>query len=112
MLIAPPSSVKAFPRGQARLGRARGTMLSSFGQPPEQSRSDNRSMSTTPEQRVRALLVHANPFQRVMPVPPYGLERIRTAAAGTGAEIEIVDPYLVSDRPVEAAVEAARRLRP
>jgi len=69
-------------------------------------------MSTRAESRPRVLLVHANPFQQVMPVPPYGLERIRTAAADTGAEIEIVDPYLVSDRPLEAAAEAARRLRP
>jgi len=69
-------------------------------------------MSTRAESRPRVLLVHANPFQQVMPVPPYGLERIRTAAADTGAEIEIVDPYLVSDRPLEAAAEAARRMRP
>ena len=27
----------------------------------------------------RVLLVHANPFQRVTPVPAYGLERLRTA---------------------------------
>ena len=45
-------------------------------------------MSTRAESRPRVLLVHANPFQQVMPVPPYGLERIRTAAADTGAEIE------------------------
>jgi radical SAM superfamily enzyme YgiQ (UPF0313 family) len=69
-------------------------------------------MSTRADSRPRVLLVHANPFQQVMPVPPYGLERIRTAAADTGAEIEILDPYLVSDRPREAAAEAARRLQP
>src|SRR5438309_7827314 len=60
----------------------------------------------------RVLLVHANPFQRVTPVPAYGLERLRTAAAATGAEIEILDPYLFSEKPVAAAREAAERLRP
>src|SRR4051812_601226 len=60
----------------------------------------------------RVLLVHANPFQRVTPVPPYGLERIRTAAEPTGADITILDPYLVSDRPVKTAVETAKRLDP
>jgi pyruvate-formate lyase-activating enzyme len=61
---------------------------------------------------VRVLLVHANPFQRVTPVPPYGLERIRAAAEPTGAEVEIIDPYLVSEEPIETAVRAAERLRP
>jgi pyruvate-formate lyase-activating enzyme len=61
---------------------------------------------------VRVLLVHANPFQQVTPVPPYGLERIRAAAEPTGAEIEILDPYLVSTEPVETAVRTAERLRP
>jgi hypothetical protein len=62
--------------------------------------------------RLRVLLVHANPFQRVTPVPAYGLERLRTAAAATGAEIEILDPYLFSESPIEAARAAAERLRP
>src|SRR6188508_585063 len=60
----------------------------------------------------RVLLVHANPFQRVTPVPPYGLERVRAGAEAAGAEVEILDPYLVSATPVEAAAEAAGRLRP
>ena len=50
--------------------------------------------------RRRVLLVHANPFQRVTPVPRYGLERLRTAAEGTGAEIELLDPYLVAEDPL------------
>lgn len=62
--------------------------------------------------RPRVLLVHANPFQRVTPVPPYGLERLKTAAAGTGAEVEIVDPYLFAEDPIAAAYEAAERVRP
>ena len=47
----------------------------------------------------RVLLVHANPFQRVTPVPAYGLERLRTAIEPTGAEVELIDPYLFSRRP-------------
>jgi pyruvate-formate lyase-activating enzyme len=62
--------------------------------------------------RLRVLLVHANPFQRVTPVPPYGLERVRTAAEAAGASVEILDPYLISARPVETAAEAALRIRP
>jgi radical SAM superfamily enzyme YgiQ (UPF0313 family) len=62
--------------------------------------------------RFRALLVHANPFQRVTPVPAYGLERLRTAAASTGAEIEILDPYLVAEDAIGAARAAAERLQP
>lgn len=62
--------------------------------------------------RLRVLLVHANPFQRVLPVPPYGLERIKTAAADTDAEIEILDPYLLSETPHELATEVVRRMRP
>lgn len=61
---------------------------------------------------LRVLLVHANPFQRVTPVPAYGLERLETAAEPTGAEVEILDPYLVSEDPVAAARAAAERLRP
>ena len=60
----------------------------------------------------RVLLVHANPFQRVTPVPAYGLERLRTAIEPTGAEVELIDPFLVSDDPLGFAREAARRFRP
>jgi radical SAM superfamily enzyme YgiQ (UPF0313 family) len=60
----------------------------------------------------RVLLVHANPFQRVTPVPAYGLERLRTAAEPTGATVELLDPYLVSDEPLAAARAAAERFRP
>ncbi len=56
--------------------------------------------------------MHANPFQRVTPVPAYGLERLRTAAEPTGAEIEIFDPYLVSEDPITAAKATAERFRP
>jgi anaerobic magnesium-protoporphyrin IX monomethyl ester cyclase len=61
---------------------------------------------------LRVLLVHANPFQRVTPVPPYGLERLRTASEGTGAEVEIVDPYLLADDAIGTAREAAERFGP
>ena len=60
----------------------------------------------------RVLLVHANPFQRVTPVPAYGLERLRTAAEETGARVELLDPYLVADDPISAARDAAERLQP
>ncbi|MGH2921577.1 MAG: B12-binding domain-containing radical SAM protein [Gaiellaceae bacterium] len=60
----------------------------------------------------RVLLVHANPFQRVTPVPAYGLERLRTAAEGSGAEIEILDPYLVAEDAIAAARTAVERLKP
>jgi anaerobic magnesium-protoporphyrin IX monomethyl ester cyclase len=60
----------------------------------------------------RVLLVHANPFQRVTPVPAYGLERLCTAAEGSGAEVELLDPYLVAEDAVSAARAAAERLRP
>lgn len=69
-----------------------------------------RSAATGRSRRV--LLVHANPFQRVTPVPAYGLERLRTAIEPTGAEVELIDPYLVSDEPLGFAREAARRFRP
>ena len=55
------------------------------------------------------LLVHANPLQRVLPVPPYGLELVRGALDGVARSCEIVDPFLFDDRPLAAAVEAARR---
>jgi radical SAM superfamily enzyme YgiQ (UPF0313 family) len=60
----------------------------------------------------RVLLVHGNPFQRVTPVPAYGLERLRTAAEAVGAVVEIIDPYLVSEDPHGAARAAAERFRP
>ncbi len=60
----------------------------------------------------RVLLVHANPFQRVTPVPAYGLERLRTAIEPTGAEVELIDPFLVSEDPLGAAREAAERFQP
>jgi len=69
-----------------------------------------RSAATGRSRRV--LLVHANPFQRVTPVPAYGLERLRTAIEPTGAEVELIDPYLVSDEPISFAREAAQRFRP
>ena len=56
--------------------------------------------------RRRVLLVHANPFQRVTPVPAYGLERLRTAAEEAGAEVQLLDQYLVSEDPLGAAREA------
>ena len=62
--------------------------------------------------RSRVLLVHANPFQRVTPVPAYGLERLRTALGSTGVEVELLDPYLVSEDPLAAARAAAERFRP
>jgi anaerobic magnesium-protoporphyrin IX monomethyl ester cyclase len=60
----------------------------------------------------RVLLVHANPFQRVTPVPAYGLERLRTAIEPTGAEVELIDPYLLSEDPLGAACAVAERFRP
>jgi radical SAM superfamily enzyme YgiQ (UPF0313 family) len=60
----------------------------------------------------RVLLVHANPFQRVTPVPAYGLERLRTAIEPTGAEVELIDPYLISEDPLGAACAVAERFRP
>ena len=41
------------------------------------------------------------------PVPAYGLERLRTDAEDAGAEVELLDPYLVSEDPIGAAREAA-----
>jgi radical SAM superfamily enzyme YgiQ (UPF0313 family) len=60
----------------------------------------------------RVLLVHANPFQRVTPVPAYGLERLRTAIEPTGAEIELLDPYLVFEDPLGTARAVAERFGP
>src|SRR5437867_4881410 len=62
--------------------------------------------------RRRVFLVHANPFQRVTPVPAYGLERLRTAIEPSGAEVELLDPYLVSEDPLGTARAAAERFRP
>jgi radical SAM superfamily enzyme YgiQ (UPF0313 family) len=45
-------------------------------------------------------------------VPAYGLERLRTAAEATGAQVELVDPYLISENPRAAARAAAEQLRP
>ena len=59
----------------------------------------------------RVLLVHANPFQRVTPVPAYGLERLRTAIEPTGAEVELIDPYLVADDPL-VPTSGGERFRP
>lgn len=67
---------------------------------------------TRPASGTRVLLVHANPFQRALPVPAYGLERIATAARLTGAQVEILDPYLTARDPLAAAIAAARSFRP
>jgi anaerobic magnesium-protoporphyrin IX monomethyl ester cyclase len=56
------------------------------------------------------LLVHANPLQRILPVPPYGLELVRGGVLGAVRSCEIVDPFLTDERPIAAAVEAARRV--
>ncbi len=61
---------------------------------------------------IRVLLVHANPFQRVTPVPAYGLERLASAAAGLGASIRIIDPFLTSADPLEEAIGVAREFAP
>jgi tRNA A37 methylthiotransferase MiaB len=53
--------------------------------------------------------VHANPLQRVLPVPPYGLELVRGALDGVSGSCEIVDPFLTDARPLAAAAESARR---
>ena len=60
----------------------------------------------------RVLLVHANPFQRVTPVPAYGLERLRTAIEPLDVEVELLDPYLVSEDQLGTARAAAERLSP
>lgn len=61
---------------------------------------------------LRVLLVHANPFQQVTPVPPYGLECLKTAVSDLHVEVEILDPYLVAADPIEAAARHARERRP
>lgn len=60
----------------------------------------------------RVLLVHANPFQRVTPVPAYGLERLRTAIEPMAVTVELLDPYLVSEDPLAAARATAERFQP
>jgi anaerobic magnesium-protoporphyrin IX monomethyl ester cyclase len=55
------------------------------------------------------LLVHANPLQRVLPVPPYGLELVGASLDGAARTCEIVDPFLTDERPIAAAADAARR---
>jgi radical SAM superfamily enzyme YgiQ (UPF0313 family) len=45
-------------------------------------------------------------------VPAYGLERLRTAIEPRGVAVELIDPYLVSEDPLEAARAAAERFRP
>ena len=54
----------------------------------------------------RVLLVHANPLQRMLPVPPYGLERIRTAAVATGADVELLEVLdgVLDEAPVARGV--------
>jgi anaerobic magnesium-protoporphyrin IX monomethyl ester cyclase len=54
------------------------------------------------------LLVHANPLQRILPVPPYGLELVRSGLGGAVASCEIIDPFLTDERPFHAAAESAR----
>ena len=61
---------------------------------------------------LRVLLVHANPFQQVTPVPPYGLECLKTAVTDLNVEVEILDPYLFAADPVAAAARHARERRP
>src|SRR3989442_547682 len=82
--------------------------LQSYTQPAMSVAARSAAAGSSP----RVLLVHANPFQRVTPVPAYGLERLRTAAEPTGAVIELLDPYLVSEDPLAAARAAAERFRP
>jgi radical SAM superfamily enzyme YgiQ (UPF0313 family) len=48
----------------------------------------------------------------VTPVPAYGLERVRTAAEEAGAEVRLLDPYLVSEDPIGTAREAALEFGP
>jgi hypothetical protein len=52
------------------------------------------------------MLVFANPHQRVYPVPPYGIERIRTAIEGMGHQVTIEDPFLFDDEDGTIAIAA------
>ena len=59
---------------------------------------------------MRVVLLHANPWQAVRPVPPYGLHRLRTALEQSGADVTILDPWLHwTDAEADVAVE--HRLR-
>src|ERR1700712_937286 len=60
----------------------------------------------------KLLLIHANPMQRVLPVPPYGLELVATSARKAGAIVEILDPFLISDDPIAATLECIKRFNP
>jgi len=82
--------------------------LRSYTQPAMSPSAPSASVG----RRRRVLLVHANPFQRVTPVPAYGLERVRTAAEDAGAEVRLVDPYLVSEDPIGTARDAALEFEP
>jgi B12 binding domain/Radical SAM superfamily len=63
---------------------------------------------------LRVTLVHANPWQAVRPVPPYGLHRLRTALEESGADVTILDPWLHwTDFEADVAVEhRIRELEP
>jgi hypothetical protein len=55
---------------------------------------------------LRVALVHANPWQAVRPVPPYGLHRLRTALEQCGAHVTILDPWLHwTDAEADVALE-------
>jgi radical SAM superfamily enzyme YgiQ (UPF0313 family) len=95
-------SASARPAVAGRRSLATPTKAASVALPP----------GSRPATPFRVLLVHANPFQRVTPVPAYGLERLCTAAEPTGAGIELLDPYLTSEDPIAAARAAAERFRP
>jgi anaerobic magnesium-protoporphyrin IX monomethyl ester cyclase len=74
-----------------------------------QRERDHTAGSVLAVPRPRVLLVHANPLQRVLPVPPYGLELVRGALDDVVRSCEIVDPFLTDARPLAAAAEAARQ---
>lgn len=59
---------------------------------------------------IRVLLVHANPCQQVLPVPAYGLERLRSAVGGL-ANVRLVEPYLQLD-PLEHLREQISAFKP
>ncbi|HUH06272.1 MAG TPA: radical SAM protein [Egibacteraceae bacterium] len=62
---------------------------------------------------MRVLLVHANPYQQIFPVPAYGLERISTAVAERDdVTVELIDPFLESTEPIGYTAEAVRRIQP
>ncbi len=86
--------------------------ISSQTHPPGGRPSTSTVAGSARERQPSVLLVHANPFQRAIPVPPYGLERIRTAAEAAGAEVAISDPFLFSESPLDDAADTARRVAP